>query len=181
MEGSNPNGGATRRLPSWMLAAQANDPVNKSRDTSNNAKHLKVGLDSESRSKRNPKNLALHNENENSKGKQGSAAEGKRNRGKRKISTRNPGSDGEIQEIVAEGIESKRSAERVRESAPQGRKRRSRRKPIHVPEDNDSSQITSAGDSGDDLDLTVEDLMSIAHEVIILFPDIRTTFVLPLN
>lgn len=175
MEGSGPNGGATRRLPSWMLAKQATDPVSKSEYRVKKDEELNDGLGSESLSKRKPKSLALCTEKEISKSRQGNVAEGKRSRGKRKISAKNAGFDGEIQVSVAEEKESGRSAKRVRESAPRGRKRW-RREPIPVPEDNNMSEITCAQTGDDDLDLTVEDLISIAYEVIILFPDIAHVF-----
>ncbi|KAK4789619.1 hypothetical protein SAY86_016923 [Trapa natans] len=168
--GFGPHGGATRRLPNWMLAKHSGDPLNRSEDSVKKAEDLNNGdgLGSESQCKRKPKNLVLHTENDMSKNKQGSTAEGKRNRGKRKMSIPNAGSDVGIQENVTEGKKSWRDIKGVRKSAPRGRKR-ARREFIPVLEDNDMSVITGAvgGDDDDDeVDLTVEDLISIAYECV---------------
>ncbi|PKI49719.1 hypothetical protein CRG98_029867 [Punica granatum] len=161
---SGPNGATTRRLPSWMLAPQADETVNKA----NEAAHLNDGVCSKARSTRKPKSQVLLNENEKLKDKPGVVAEGGRKRSKKKASPEDAGSDGETREMVAEGKESKRCTKKVRKSAPRGRsRRRIKKENMPVPEDNESSEITCAERGSDDydLDLTVDDLMSIANEI----------------
>lgn len=166
MAGAAPNEGTTRRLPTWMVMPPANNQARESscRDSKTDQTNRGVVSPQRTNSKSlttQPKRASSLQEKYSSKVSGFGLVECGRKRRKRRVSEQEDHSDVSAHEI----IEDKKERTRGRRKAEDSVFRKRRKTKSHVAEGDEEPNTTFASD--DDVELTVEDLLSIAEEVIL--------------
>ncbi|KAF8021716.1 hypothetical protein BT93_G1998 [Corymbia citriodora subsp. variegata] len=162
MAGAAPNGVPTRRLPRWMVAPPANDQARQSSRRDSSTDRVNEGVVSPQRTNSKslttqPKRASSLQEKYSSKVSGFGLVECGRKRRKRKASEQEDSSDVSTHEIVEDKKERRRGRRKAQDSVFE-----KRRKTKSLVADDDEDPIASE----DDVELTVEDLMSIAEEII---------------
>ncbi|KAI3429124.1 uncharacterized protein J3R85_008536 [Psidium guajava] len=170
MAGAGPNEGTTRRLPRWMVAPPVNDQARESSCRDSNTDQTNEGVASpqganSKSSTTQPKRASSLQENHSSKPGGFGLVECGRKRRKRRASEQD-GADVSIREIVEDKKERGRGRRKAQDPVLQ-----KRRKTRSLVAEGDGELTTFA--SEDDVELTVEDLMSIAEEIIASNKDVE--------
>lgn len=168
MAGAAPNEGTRRRLPRWMVAPPANDQARESSCKDGNTDQINEGVVSPQRTNsksltKQPKRASSLQEKNLSKVGGFGLVECGRKRRKRRASEEEDGSDVSTHEIVEDKKERRRGRRKAQDSVFE-----KRRKTKSLVAEGVEEHATFASD--DDVELTVEDLLSIAEEVIFFVP-----------
>ncbi|XP_030550242.1 uncharacterized protein LOC115755095 [Rhodamnia argentea] len=171
MAGAGPNERTTRRLPRWMVAPPANDQARESGCRDSNTVQINRGVvspqgtNSKSLTTQPKRASSLQGNYSSRVGGFGLVECGRKKR-KRRVSEQEDGSDVSTHEIVEDRKEHRRGRRKAHDSVLQ--KRRKTKSPVA---EGDEELTTFASD--DDVELTVEDLMSIAEEIIASNKDVE--------
>ncbi|KAI6676785.1 hypothetical protein NL676_037581 [Syzygium grande] len=171
MAGAAPNEGTRRRLPRWMVAPPANDQARESSCKDGNTDQINEGVVSPQRTNsksltKQPKRASSLQEKNLSKVGGFGLVECGRKRRKRRVSEEEDGSDVSTHEIVEDKKERRRGRRKAQDSVFE-----KRRKAKSLVAEGVEEHATFASD--DDVELTVEDLMSIAEEIIASNKDVE--------
>lgn len=170
MAGAAPNAGTTRRLPRWMVAPPAKDQARGSSCRDSSTDQTNEGVSPQRTNSKSlttqPKRASSLQEKYSSKVGGFGIVECGRKRRKRKVSEQEDGSDVSTLEIVEDKKERRRGRRKAQDSVF-----KKRRKTKSLVAEGDGEHATVASD--DDVELSVEDLVSIAEEIIASNKDVE--------